>query len=255
MTRTTWRFSRPEYKSLAQALSLLLVCFAAIPAVDAGIVSVSGVTITGPPGGSINPGVTTTAAGPIIFLENTAVVAGGGMPVDHLVSGNLVTTPLVSGNIVNPLLVDGSIPAGTPYESYIFHFDPVDGPLPTTYPLSDILFSAPILGLQLFSNGDTGLQKPALTPYVGKLEAGDGIAFPPAYYPMGLPTRGIESGDALEIASGGLELRLAGLATGVQIDQIRVFVAVPEPGSLAMAFIAILGIMGLGRTRSRAVRS
>ena len=177
------------------------------------------------------------------------------MPVDHIVTGNVIATPVVGSSVVNPLLVAGTIPQGTPYESYFFHFDPGNAPLGGNYPLADILFSNKILGVQLFSSGDSGLQKPALTPYVGKLEAGDGIAFPGAYYPSGVPARGIESGDSLEIASGGFQLKLSGVAFGGQIDQVRVFTAVPEPASLAMAFVAILAIMGLGRTKLEATRS
>jgi hypothetical protein len=229
-------------------------CFAVVPDVHAGIVSASGVTVTGAPGGGVTPGASTTPNLPIIFPEVVGgVVGAGGMPVDHKVSGVVVVNPVRSGNVVSPLLVDGTIPAGTAYDSYSFHFDPVDGPLPTAYPLADIVFSTKILGLQLFSSGDASLQKPALTPYVGKLENGDGIAFPPAYYPMGLATRGVETGDALEIAAAGFELRLAGLATGIEIDQVRIFVEIPEPATLTMAFAAILGIMGLG-TRTRAAR-
>ena len=59
----------------------------------------------------------------------------------------------------------------------------------------------------------------------------------------------------MAIIAGGFGIKLAGKAFGVEIDQVRILVAVPEPTSLAMAFIAIFGIMGLGRTRARAVRS
>ena len=52
-----------------------------------------------------------------------------------------------------------------------------------------------------------------------------------------------------------VERRQSMKAFGAEIDQVRILVAVPEPTSLAMAFVAILGIMGLGRTRSKSVRS
>jgi hypothetical protein len=187
----------------------------------------------------------------------TALV--GGIPVDH--DGSVVSAaPVVSGNVVNPLLVPAIIPAGTPYESYLFHFDPLNAGVPTAanfYPLSSITFSNKIIGVQLFSSAAT-LQKPAGTPYVGKLESGDSLPVffggpTPPYYPFGLATRGLEE-DAMAIVAGGFGINLAGEADGVEIDQVRIFVAVPEPASLAMAFIAILGIMGLGRTRTKAVR-
>jgi len=143
----------------------------------------------------------------------------------------------------------------------LFHFDPADSAIPSAanfYPQSSVTFSNKIIGVQLFSNA-TSLQKPALTPYVGKLESGDALPVffggpTPPYYPGGLSTRGLEE-DFMAIVSGGFGINLAGESDGVQIDQVRIFVAVPEPASLAMAFLAILGIMGLGRTRSKAVRS
>jgi hypothetical protein len=197
---------------------------------------------------------------PIIFPEfiNGTVLAGG-IPVDH--NGSVVVAaPVESGNVVNPLLVKSVIPAGTKVDSYLFHFDPADTGIPTAanfYPLSSVVFSTKILGVQLFTTGFTALQKPALTPYVGTLEAGDSVPVfyggpTPPYYPGGLISRGLEE-DAMAITSGGFGIDLAGEADGVEIDQVRIYVAsVPEPTTLTMAFAGILGIMGLGRTRSRA---
>ena len=254
MKRNLRRPSRPESIFSAQAFLFVVACSVVALPVHAGIVSSSGVIVSAAPS-SVLPGAA-VAAQPIIFSEIVGGVAPvGGMPVDHLVTGNVVGAPVVSSSVVNPALVAGTIPQGTAYESYFFHFDPGSAPIGGNYPLADITFSNKILGLQLFSTGDTGLQKPALTPYVGKLEAGDGIAFPAAYYPSGLAARGVESGDSVEVASGGFQLKLSGVAFGGQIDQVRVFVAVPEPASMGMAFVAILGIMGLGGTRSKAARS
>jgi hypothetical protein len=259
MTRNLWRLSRPEAIFFASTLALAVACFA-VPA-DAGIVGSAGVTVlVGPPVPNVHPG-SQPASPPIIFLETVGVVGPGGLPVDHLVTGNMAAAPVESANIVNPLLVSGSIPAGTPFESYLFHFDPPDVPFPgpaNFYPGSSILFSNQILGVQLFSSADP-LQKPALTPYTGTLEAGDlAVAAnggpPVAYYPFGLATRGMEE-DAMAITNGGFGILLGGEADGIQIDQVRILVAVPEPASLAMVFSAILGIMVLGRTRSKAVRS
>jgi hypothetical protein len=262
MTLNLRRFSRPEANILAGILVLALACFAAIPAAHAGIVSFSGVTpLPGPPAPNVLPGSQPPVPTPIIFPEQPGfgVALAGGIPVDH--NGSVVTAaPVVSGNVVNPLLVPGTIPAGTPYESYLFHFDPLDVGVPTAanfYPLSSITFSNKIIGVQLFSSASAALQKPAGTPYVGKLEAGDALPVffggpIPPYYPGGLATRGLEE-DAMAIVAGGFGINLAGEADGVEIDQVRIFVAVPEPTTLTMAFAGILGIMGLGRARSRAV--
>jgi hypothetical protein len=259
------RFSRPEANIFACVLVLTLAIFAAVPAAHAGIVSFSGVTpLPGPPAPNVLPGSQPPLPTPIVFNElagvgGVGIAPAGGIPVDH--DGSVaVAAPVETGNVINPLLVSGVIPAGTPFESYLFHFDPLDVAIPgpgNFYPLSSIVFSNKIIGVQLFTTGFTALQKPAATPYVGKLEAGDAaIAFnggpPLAYYPGGLIFRGLEE-DAMAIVSGGFGINLAGEADGVQIDQVRIFVAVPEPTTLTMAFAGILGIMGLGRTRSRAV--
>jgi hypothetical protein len=239
-----------------------VACLGAIPA-QAGIVSFSGVTpLAGPPAPNVLPGSQPPVPNPIIFPEQpgAAIAPAGGIAVDH--NGSVVSAaPVVTGNVVNPLLVSGVIPAGTPYESYLFHFDPLDVAVPTAanfYPLSSVTFSNKIIGVQLFSSASAALQKPAATPYVGKLESGDALPVffggpAPPYYPGGLATRGLEE-DAMAIIAGGFGINLAGEADGVQIDQVRIFVAVPEPTSLGMAFIAMLGIMGLGRTRTKAVR-
>ncbi len=249
---------RPRrYQSISPACALLFVlgCVAAATPARAGIVSATGVAVVPAPS-SVLVGATTTANQPIIFSEITGGVSPPvGMPVDHLVSGNVTVSPTITGNVLHSSLVTGTIPAGTPYESYFFHFDPVDSPFGGSYPLVDIVFSNQILGLQLFSTGDTGLKAQDSTPYVGKLEAGDGIAFPPGFYPSGTANRGLESGDAFQIAMGGFQIKLGGVAYGAEIDQVRIFVAIPEPASLGMAFIATLGIMGLGRTRFKAARS
>jgi hypothetical protein len=261
MTLNLRRFSRPEAIFFACVLVFTLACFVTIPAACAGIVSFSGVTpLPAPPAPGVHPGDQPPIPTPIIFPEQpgAAFALAGGIPVDH--DGSVVTAaPVVSGNVVNPLLVPGVIPAGTPYESYLFHFDPANVAVPTAanfYPLSSITFSNKIIGVQLFSNA-ASLQKPAATAYVGKLEAGDGLpvffAGPaPPYYPGGLASRGLEE-DAMAIVAGGFGINLAGEADGVEIDQVRIFVAVPEPATLTMAFAGILGIMSLGRTRFRAV--
>ncbi len=257
------RMLRPESIFLSCALVFVVASLGTLPA-NAGIVSFSGVTpLAGPPAPGVHPGDQPPVPNPIIFPEQPGfgVALAGGIPVDH--DGSVVTAaPVVSGNVVNPLLVPSTIPAGTPYESYLFHFDPLNVGVPTAanfYPLSSITFSNKIIGVQLFSSASAALQKPAATPYVGKLETSDALPVffggpTPPYYPGGLATRGLEE-DAMSIVAGGFGINLAGEADGVEIDQVRIFVAVPEPASLGMVFFAVLSIMGLGRSRSKAARS
>jgi hypothetical protein len=228
----------------------------AVPVAQAGIVSTSNVGYVLPPVG-VKPSQTPTLSFPIVFDEASGVMPAN-MAVDALLTGDFTTRPVVSGGIIDSNLVPGVIPAGTPYESYIFHFDPLSNgggyPSSGTVP-AQITFSNQILGLQLFGIG-TGSASAT-----GHLGDGDAISpYGANYYPGptsgtpagtdNSPTRGLESGDSIGIYSGRTVLQLAGVSFGGQIDQVRVFVAVPEPTSLAMAFMAIVGIMGLGRTRS-----
>jgi hypothetical protein len=182
----------------------------------------------------------------------------------------VVATPAVRAGIVSTYKVTQvAAPVGVKPAQALTIPDPIvfpeiaSGLMPINMPVDAVItgdFTNKILGIQLFGVG-TG--SPSLT---GRLGDGDAISpFGVNYYPgptsgsppgsANSPTRGLESGDSIGIYSGGTSIQLAGLAFGGQIDQIRIFVAVPEPASLGMAFMAILGIMGLGRTRSTAARS
>jgi hypothetical protein len=262
MTRNTWRLGRPETIALAWGFVLAFSCVVATPVVQAGIVSTYKVTQVAPPVG-VKPGQVLTSPDPIVFQEVASGIMQANMPVDALITTDFTTRPVVSGGVIDSNLVPGVIASGTPYQSYFVHFDPgaSGGGYPSTGALpAEIGFSNKILGVQLFG---VGSGSPSAT---GRLGDGDAISpFGVNYYPgptsgappgsANSPTRGLESGDSIGIYSGGTSIQLAGLAFGGQIDQIRIFVAVPEPASLGMAFMAILGIMGLGRTRSTAARS
>jgi hypothetical protein len=269
MRLSLWRSSRPKINISACALVLLLGCCAITTVGRASSIVYHDplvVTTTSPPAGGVTAGVTTGAI-PIIFPEIVGgVMRPAGMPVDHLVTGNWTYAAVVNTTNVNPLLVNGFIPGGTLFDSYFYHFDPGTGggfyPSSGSVPV-EIEFSNNILGVQIFGKADTYLTKPSPVPYKGDgvnnggtLEDGDDISpFGTAYYSRNVLNRGLETGDSLGITVAGKRIQLAGVAFGGQIDQVRIFVAVPEPASLAMAFIALFGIMGLGRTRSRAVRS
>src|SRR4051812_47681087 len=121
------RFNPPESNILAGVIVFTLVCFLAVPAAPAGIVSFSGGTpLPGPPATGVHPGDQPALPTPIIFPEfiNGAILAGG-VPVDH--NGSVVVAaPVESAGVVNPLLVKSIIPAGTKVDSYLFHFDPAN---------------------------------------------------------------------------------------------------------------------------------
>jgi hypothetical protein len=264
----TWNL-RPlhhlEAKYISGALAVLAACLIGVPLAHAGIVSTFKVTQVSPPvaAGGVKPGATVTFPDPIVFQEVANGIMPSNMPVDALIVTDFTTRPVVSGGVIDSSLVPGVIPVGTPFDSYFFHFDPgTNGGYPSSGSIpADIHFSTQILGLQLFG---VGAGSPSPT---GRLGDGDAISplgankypGPTSGSPSGTdnsPTRGVESGDSLGIYLGRTDIQFAGLAFSGQIDQVRIFVsAVPEPASLAMAFVAIFGIMGLGRTRSRAVRS
>jgi len=212
-----------------------------------------------PPPGPVNilPGSHEDAM-PIVFPE----VLGGvvrftilhplGLDVDHDGS-NVVAAPTISGNIVNPALIDTTIPVGTTFNSYMFHFDPVGSPFFAFY-VTTINFDNPVIGVQLFSNG-FALEKPSGLAYTGTLEQGDlQVALnggPGAgYYPTGTDFRGVEE-DSFVLAIAGNTVMLAGSAHGPEIDQIRILTAapistgVPEPATAASwALIALIGGSG-----------
>jgi len=264
MTWNLWPLHHYEAKYISGALLVIAACLISVPSARAGIIGTPyKVTVVSPPGGGVKPGATTTSPDPIVFAETVNGIMPSNMLVDALITSDFTTRPVVSGGVIDSNLVPGVIPAGTPYDSYFFHFDPgTNGGYPSTGSIpAEIDFSTQILGLQLFG---VGAGSPSAT---GRLGNGDAISPLGANYypgptsgsPAGTgnsPTRGVESGDSIGIYWSQTGIQFAGLSFSGQIDQVRIFVsAVPEPASLAMAFIAIFGIMGLGRTRSKAVRS
>ncbi len=229
-----------------------------------GITSATGATILpGPPAPNVLPG-SSEAALPLIFPEvlNGVVAPTGthplGLDVDHDGS-NVVAAPTVSGNVVNPLLIDTTIPVGTGFNSYLFHFDTPGEPFFAFY-VATITFDNPVLGVQLFSKG-FDLDKPSGTSYSGTLEQGDeqislnggpSIAYYPGvvhFPPNGLSYRGIEE-DAFVLAISGNTVMLSGSANGPEIDQIRILTAptitaaVPEPTTAVVW--GMLGMIGYG---------
>ena len=223
-----------------------------------GITSVSGaVQLPGGPPPNVFPGINEGAL-PIVYTEvlNGTVVATGlhplGLDVDHDGS-NVVASPTISGNVVNPALVNTTIPTGTQFNSFMFHFDPVGAPFFSFY-LTTINFDNPIIGVQLFSDG-YALNKPSGTGYVGTLEQGDlQVALnggpPLGYYPGSVNFRGVEE-DSFILQIVGNQVTIAGSAHGPEIDEVRILTApsiqtgVPEPtAAAAWAVIAMIGGVG-----------
>jgi len=252
-----------DVESMLPARHLVFTAFVALLAasqaqpVDAafGITSATGVTVSPAPLPSLQPGVS-EATLPVIFPEvlNGRVTSPAGLPVDHDGS-SVVASPTISGNIVNPALISATLPYNKTFNSYLFHFDPVGTPFFAFY-VSTITFDNPIIGVQLFSSGFVGLQKPAGNPYTGTLEAGDAEVLlnggpagvppilKPTYYPGGVSFRGLEE-DSFILAISGQTVMIAGSANGPEIDQVRILTAVPEPvTAITWAVISIAGWCG-----------
>jgi hypothetical protein len=238
---------------LIATLGTLLAALGAQPA-NAVFISSGVIPLPSGPPPNIQPGGNENAL-PIVFPEMVGgrVTSLGGLPVDHDGS-NVIASPTISGNVVNPALVSATLPYNTRFNSYIFHFDPVGSPFFAFY-VATISFDHPIIGVQIFSNGFE-LQKPNTVPYTGTLEAGDAevlanggpIGVPnvlkPTYYPSGVQFRGLEE-DSFVLAISGNTIQLAGSAHGIEIDQIRILTAVPEPlTAVSWAIIAVVGCGG-----------
>jgi hypothetical protein len=210
-----------------------------------GITSVTGgiEVVTGPPGPNVHPG-SNEGPLPIVFYEVSGVIAPGGLDVDHDGS-NVTASPAVTGGVVHASLVDTTLAAGTPFNSYLFHFDPAAIPGFGGYE-TEIVFDNKVIGVQLFSSA-AALEKPAANPYVGTLEQGDAqVALsggpPLIYYPGGDATRGLEEDSFLQLSIFGNSVTLIGASFGAEIDQVRILTGIPEPASgLAWSIILLVG--------------
>lgn len=246
--------SRRDCRYMSTPLTYIIAtCVALIcsPRLDAGIVSFANLTpLAGPPSGNVHAGTQEPTTLPLIFPEIIGgFVGANGLPVDH--DGSVVAvTPATTASVVNPLLVNAVLPAGTRFDSYLFHFDPSanSSPFYGVSGYSRAIFDSRIIGVQLLTQNAAGLQKPSLTPYVGRLEAGDSAVAANggptlAYYPGLDVSRGLEE-DFLGIGSGGFEVLLQGIALGGEIDQVRILVeSVPEPSSVAILAVGLLGML------------
>lgn len=125
----------------------------------------------------------------------------------------------------------GSIPTGRVVDSYLFHFDP--NPNVETFVAGTVEFSRPILGFITERR---------------RLNRSDALF--EAVAPLGRQ-RGLESDDisnsVLAVQQAKIELALRASNRG--IDQVRVFVAAPEPTSVVGALL--LGGVGLGSVLKR----
>jgi len=220
-----------------------------------GIVSISGATQTAAPAGVLpGPGpFSTENALPIIFPEVLGGTLAAPLPVDH--DGSNIVSPgaaVDANSVVNSAFIAAVLPQGTKFNSYLFHFDPLPNSAP--FYISTIKFANHVIGVQLFSNGYTSLQKPLNTPYVGTLEAGDVAVGGPVVYPTGVSYRGLDE-DEFALVISNDQVSLVGIALGGQIDQVRILTAVPEPATFVVWGLIFAGCVCVAFVRRNAVKA
>jgi hypothetical protein len=216
--------------SVSLALGFLVVALAA--PVSAAFVTVGSVQLADPPPLSVVQGATESNTTIVTFPELEDVVLLADLAVDITTSGTFG---------LEAQITPGVIPAGTKVSSRFLHFDPVGTPEDpySAFAAGSIIFTSdrPILGVMVLG--------PALS-------ASDSIVgLPGTTYPTGDGSRGLGllPQDIINITADQLSVTLA-VAAGAGIDQVRVIVAVPEPNSVALLALTVIGLVGWRRRRA-----
>jgi hypothetical protein len=198
---------------LASALSLSLLV---VSGASAGIVSTSGMC---------------TQIGPPVNALPGSLVANNAWAWDELPGINLASMPVDLST--NPSNSNAPVPGFLSglVDSHFVHFDGVPGMLIT----GTVTFSDPIIAVQ-YSDAN--------------LDLSDAIATTGTIYPTFMPLRGFNNwtgGDFVDINGNVLTFQLSTVSPINNLEQIRVFTAVPAPG--AGALLAIGGVLAARRRR------
>lgn len=195
---------------------IAILAFAAIAATHSQTRGAT-IPIAAPP--SVLPGALTSQTDAYVFLESTLTL-GAPLPVDISLPG------LYNSN--SPTSV-GAIPAGTNVSSYMIHHESVD----QQYSFIYITFTFPNPVLGIITTGP-GLDATDLT-----------LGNPGTTYPTGLDFRGLEmpytiTPDSVFWAGNQVFVGVAS-TTALILDQMRVITQVPEPGSITLSVLGVLG--------------
>ena len=204
------------------SVSALVLLLAASPAAAAVIGTSGGVTEIGAPASTLqNARESNTQI--VLFAEQASVTLGTALSVD-------VTAPGTYNGGSPPAAGSGSIAAGTRVDSYFVHFDRVNG---NAVVGGSVTFDSDILGVIVYSAG--------LDASNGLLGAGG------TSYISGVSTHGLEFAEDVVTLSGDLRtLTLSLQEQPNRVDQLRIVVAAPEPGT---ALLLGGGLLALAATR------
>lgn len=214
-------------------------------------VTVSGdaVQISPPPADATRGSLQPTDGGMDLYatwFESAGNIPVGGLDVDHDGRlGSFSGDQFQDAAFVSDLAT--TLAAGTPYRSYIIHFDPIKNYTVPSGPVATFAFDHRIIGMSLFGPS---------------LDAGDlaGLGAAGTLYPTGLVKRGLDEAnnkDQFTVSAFGNVLTVDLTANGSGFDQLRVFTTAPELGALtiwlAIGIVILAAVLWRRRKRPTAV--
>lgn len=217
---------RPSFTSLRRC-GVLLAALVAATAAQASLVSVSSsVTVLGTAPANVRQGQLTSLTNSFLFQEQAGATLAGPLTVNATAPGTYTSAPVVS-----------SLTTGTVFDSFYFHVDA--GANVRSY-TSVLTFDSNILGLIFGSQ---------------ELVDSNFLGVPTTLYstsPVGNQLFELSTSEFITVSADRRTLTITNQVNG-GLDDMRILtnVAVPEPGSLALASLALAGVVFSRRSRAR----